>query len=73
MSSRVGGRLTQRPIKDVTTHGTVDRYISHCTYCIKGIFSNHKYHWVGGDGLVHLDCEDPRGENEATNPKKSLP
>jgi hypothetical protein len=61
MTSRVVGRLSQRPIKDATVRSTVDHYISHCTYCLRGIFSNHFYEWQGGDGLVHIKCDDPRG------------
>jgi hypothetical protein len=61
MTQRVGGKLTLRPIKDATVKSTVDYYISHCIDCRRGIFSNHKYEWRGGDGLVHIDCDNPRG------------
>ncbi len=38
-----------------------DSLITHCTDCKQGIFNYHKYHWVKGKGLVHVDCENKMG------------
>ncbi len=61
MTQRVKGRLSQPSIKDATTHSDRDLYLTNCTYCRLGIFKNHAYHWVCGDGLVHKDCNNPKG------------
>ncbi len=72
MSKRVGGRLTLRPIKDAIINSKADHYVSHCTYCLRGLFSNHYYEWRGGDGLVHYDCDDPRGEDATKRATEAL-
>jgi hypothetical protein len=55
MTQRVAGKLTQRPIRDATTHG-VDGYLSHCIYCKHGIFKNQPHEWRNCDGIVHTEC-----------------
>ncbi len=37
----------------------VDKRVSVCTDCEKGIFTHHNYLWTGR-GLVHQECEDSR-------------
>jgi hypothetical protein len=39
-----------------------DKYLSNCTYCGWGIFTNHNYKWVGCDGLVHEECIKTKNE-----------
>jgi hypothetical protein len=43
-----------------------DGYVTTCVRCRFGIFKDHEYEWAGTDGLVHINCNDPRLENAAT-------
>jgi hypothetical protein len=43
-----------------------DEYVTTCVRCRFGIFKNHEYEWAGTDGLVHINCNDPRLENAET-------
>lgn len=40
-----------------------DTYITTCLRCRFGIFKTHEYEWSRGDGLVHINCDDPRLDN----------
>lgn len=37
----------------------IDRRVSVCGDCFKGIFTDHEYLWTGR-GYVHQECEDKR-------------
>ena len=40
-----------------------DKYVTTCSDCRWGIFTNHARVW-SNRGLIHVDCANPRGEGE---------
>lgn len=61
------GRSVSIQVRFEEKHRSKDQRRSNCTDCKKGIFTDHVSEWTSR-GLIHSDCDDPRKENEATDP-----
>jgi hypothetical protein len=57
MSKRIAPSVAMTRSKE---NSNVDRRISVCSECKRGIFPQHEYYWVRGKGLTHKGCDETK-------------